>query len=191
MSATARRAANEPGLTIETTTPTIGSEVRGLDLAAPISEEVADKLRRVLAERQVLIFRDQPIDPEQHVAVARIFGNPDGAKTYFPLSDAHPLLEVIETRPGGTRYTTDQWHVDVSYLAEPPRGAVLHARVLPPSGGDTLWSSATAAYDALPSGLAAYLEGLTALHSIEKSAWPRIILAQENGEARYREIRAR
>lgn len=41
------------------------------------------------------------------------------------------------------------WHTDVTFSPTPPLGAVLAARLLPPSGGDTLWASATAAWRAL------------------------------------------
>ncbi|WP_428827928.1 TauD/TfdA dioxygenase family protein [Azonexus sp. IMCC34842] len=170
--------------------PNIGAIIHGLDLTKTQDETTRDQLRTALARFEVLFFRNQPIDATQHIEVAGIFGNPDGAKAYFPQSDANPLIEVIETKAGGPRYTTDQWHVDVSYLAAPPAGAVLHAQVLPESGGDTLWSSGRRVYAALDPGLAARLEGLSATHSIERSAWPEIIRSQENGEERFRQIRA-
>lgn len=170
--------------------PNIGAIIHGLDLTKPQDDATRVQLQAALAHFEVLFFRNQAIDAARHVEVARIFGNPDGAKAYFPKSDVNPLIEIIETKPDGPRYTTDQWHVDVSYLPIPPAGAVLHAQVLPESGGDTLWSSGRRVYEALDPGLAARLEGLTATHSIERSAWPQIIRSQESGEARYRQIRA-
>jgi len=67
---------------------------------------------------------------------------------------------------------------------------VLHAREMPASGGDTLWSSATRVYDALSPALQSYLEGLEAVHSFEHSGWPRYFLAQPDGEALYRKARS-
>jgi taurine dioxygenase len=172
-------------------TPNIGAEISGLDLANPIDQGTAEELRLALAHYDVLFLRGQHLSSVQQVEVAKIFGNPSREKTYFQASEAHELVELVETKPGGPRYTTAQWHVDTSYLASPPEGAVLAAQVLPEAGGDTIWASARKAYRALPGALATWLETLTALHSIDRSGWPDIFRSQPDGEARYREIRAK
>ena len=61
------------------------------------------------------------------------------------------------------------WHTDVTFLETPALGAVLAAKQLPPYGGDTLWASSTAAYEALSAPLRRLLDGLTATHDIGKS----------------------
>lgn len=175
-------------LQIEPYSPHIGAVVRNLDLSKPLNETTAAELSLALAHYQVLFFRDQQLTPAQQVEVARVFGQPEKAKAYFPRSAEHDLVEVIESRPDGPRYTTEQWHSDVSYLASPPAGAVLHAQVLPPSGGDTLWSSGHAVFESLPGGLAKDLERLTAIHSIEKSGWGAVLRAQPDGDRRYQQI---
>lgn len=175
-------------LQIEPYSPHIGAVIRNLDLSATLDETTAAELSLALAHYQVLFFRDQQLTPAQQVEVARVFGQPEKAKAYFPRSAEHDLVEVIESRPDGPRYTTEQWHSDVSYLASPPAGAVLHAQVLPPSGGDTLWSSGHAVFESLPSGLAKDLERLTAIHSIEKSGWGAVLRAQPDGDRRYQQI---
>ena len=53
--------------------PVIGSEVTGIDLNR-LDDELAEKLRDRLAERQVLVIRDQKLDRSTHKAVARLFG---------------------------------------------------------------------------------------------------------------------
>ena len=138
----------------------------------------------------MLFVRDQLLTPEQQVEVARIFGDPDKAKAFFPRLEGHGLVEVLESKPGGHRYGTDQWHTDITFSANPPTGTVLYAREVPPLGGDTLWASATRVYDALPPSLRTHLEGLEAVHSFEHSGWPRVFLAQPDGEALYRKARA-
>jgi len=174
---------------VEPYTPNIGAFIHGLDLAHPIDRTTAEELRHALLRHEVLFLRDQTLNAAQQVVVARVFGDPALAKAYFPRSTEQPLVEVIETKAGGPRYTTDQWHVDVSYLAVPPAGAVLHAQDLPPAGGDTLWASGRAAYRALARGLANYLEGLYSIHTLERSAWPDLLRAQTDGEQRYRAVR--
>jgi taurine dioxygenase len=172
-------------------TPNIGAEIHGLNLAQALDRETSDELRLALAHYDVLFLRGQQLTPAQQVDVARVFGNPSREKTYFPALESNELVELVETKAGGPRYTTDQWHVDTSYLAAPPAGAVLTSQVLPESGGDTLWASARKAYRALPAALAGWLETLTALHSIDRSGWPDIFRSQPGGEERYREIRAK
>ncbi|MDR3516537.1 MAG: TauD/TfdA family dioxygenase [Azospirillaceae bacterium] len=176
-------------LTLEPYTPNIGAIVHGVDLAAP-DPAVHAELRRALADYQVLFFRGQVLSPDQQVAAARIFGDPDKAKAYFPRHDDHPQIERIESRPGGNNHRTDRWHADITFSVNPPTGAVLYAREVPPAGGDTLWTSATRVYDALAPALQGYLEGLEARHSIEHSGWPQNFLARPDGEALYRRVRA-
>ncbi len=171
-------------------TPAIGALIHDIDLAAPLDETARQELRTALAHFDVLFFRQQKLDARQQVEIASIFGIADGGKAYFPTSAENPIVEVLETKPGGPRYTTDQWHQDLSYLADLPAGAVLQAVELPESGGDTIWASGRAVYRALDAGLAARLEGLTATHSIEHSGWPEVLRSQPDGEARYRKIRS-
>ncbi len=171
-------------------TPAIGAVIHGLNLAAPLDDITRAQLRTALDRYGVLFLRNQSISADIQVDIANIFGEADGAKAYFPTQPGNPLVEIIETRPDGPRYTTDQWHHDVSYLPRPPAGAVLYAVDLPETGGDTIWSSGRAVYQALEPGLAAYLEGLTATHSIDHSGWPEILRKQPGGEERYRRIRA-
>ena len=82
------------------------------------------------------------------------------------------------------------WHTDITFSGNPPTGTVLYSRIIPPSGGDTLWASGTAVYDSLPQHLRAYLETLEATHSFEHSGWPNYFAQLENGQELYRQARA-
>jgi taurine dioxygenase len=108
------------------------------------------ELQKALAEFQVLFFRKQKLSAAEQVAVARVFGDPDKAKAFFPRHEAQKFIEVLEARPGVNRYGTDQWHADITFAANPPTGTVLYSHIVPESGGDTVWASATAVYDSLP-----------------------------------------
>ena len=89
----------------------------------------------------------------------------------YPHVDGVPEITLIETRPDYLP-DNDNWHTDVTFIETPPFGAVLTPGVLPPSGGDTLWSSTVAAYLALSEPLRRLVDRLTAEHSFEKS-FPR------------------
>lgn len=178
-------------LAIEPYAPHLGAIVHHVDLARLQNEPLRAELRRALAEFQVLFFREQHLTPEQQIELARVFGDPDKAKAFFPRHSTHDLIELIEHQPASTRrYGTDQWHADITFAANPPTGTVLYAHAVPTIGGDTLWASATAVYDALPPSLKAYLDGLEAVHSFEHSGWPRYFLARPDGETLYRKARA-
>jgi taurine dioxygenase len=177
-------------LAVEPYTPNIGAVILDLDLNKIGSDALRAELRNALFEFQVLFFRKQTLTPEQQIEIARIFGDPDKAKAYFPRFQGQNLVEVIETKLLGHRYGVDQWHADISFSPNPPTGAVLYSQVIPPSGGDTLWSSATRVYDSLSPSLQAYLEELEAIHSFEHSGWPGYFEQIEKGEEGYRKARA-
>ena len=99
------------------------------------------------------------------------------------------VIEVLEAKPGGNRYGTDQWHTDITFVQNPPTGTVLYSHITPPHGGDTVWASGTAVYDSLPRSLQLYLEELEATHSFEHSGWPAYFEKLPNGEALYRKAR--
>jgi len=114
----------------------------------------------------VIFIRKQDLNSAQHVELARVFGTPIRKNIYLPSVDEFPEIEVIahneHTRSGGT----DNWHVDVSWQHEPPKATVLHIKQVPAGGGgDTIWASATAAYDLLDPDLARYFEKLTAVNT--------------------------
>lgn len=177
-------------LAIEPYTPNIGATVHDIDLAHLGDESLRAELRKALFEFQVLFFRKQTLTPEQQIELAKVFGDPDKAKAFFPRHDKHSVIEVLESKPSGHRYGTDQWHADITFSANPPTGTVLYSHVIPPAGGDTLWASATAVYDSLPKSLQAYLEELEAVHSFEHSGWPGYFEQLPDGDARYRQARA-
>jgi taurine dioxygenase len=81
---------------------------------------------------------------------------------------ALPQIMLIDTHPGFLP-DNDNWHTDVTFSQTPPMAGILAAKRLPGTGGDTLWSSSSAAYAALSVPLQEMLDGLTATHSVAKS----------------------
>ena len=79
-----------------------------------------------------------------------------------------PEIIVLDTSTANLP-DNDNWHTDVTFIQEPPMGALLSAKLLPPSGGDTLWASGVAAYEALSQPFQTMLAGLTAEHDMIKS----------------------
>ncbi|ASC06982.1 taurine dioxygenase [Acetobacter pasteurianus] len=147
--------------------PAIGAIVSGVNLAQSLTAKTESRLRELLLRHQVLFFRNQNITPRQQRNFAQRFGPLHQHPIYPTVADV-PEIIVLDTEQNDLKDNA-LWHTDVTFSQTPPLGAVLAARHLPPSGGDTLWASATAAYDALSDGMKLRLEHLTALHDFTHS----------------------
>lgn len=135
-------------------TPTIGGTIEGLHLSK-LNDEVASELRTALWKYGVLFAAEQHLDRNQHKALARVFSDELEHHTFGKTlaAEGHPEVLVIQKKPGtGQRITTDAWHHDVTGRLHPNVAAVLQADEVP-FGADTMWASASAAYDRLPFAL--------------------------------------
>jgi len=142
----------------------LGAELSGVDLAQPHSDETIAAIRSALVEHQVIFFRDQTLDAEQQLAFGRRFG-PLNIHPYVKGMAAHPeVMEIIKEPTDKTNFGGG-WHSDMSFLEAPSIGSILYAVQTPDFGGDTLFASQVAAFEALSPGLRATLEGLNAVHS--------------------------
>ncbi|MCB1842856.1 MAG: taurine dioxygenase [Halioglobus sp.] len=140
----------------------LGAEVHGIDLSQPLSEAQALELRRLLVEHEVIFFRDQDITPAQQRDLALRFG-PLQTHPAYATVDGFPEVTILESTPEKPT-KIEAWHSDMTFRAHPPMGTVLKSEIVPPRGGDTLWSSMTAAYAGLSQPMQAFLAGLTAVH---------------------------
>ncbi|MFM8753992.1 MAG: TauD/TfdA dioxygenase family protein [Phenylobacterium sp.] len=151
-------------LTIRRVAGALGAEISGVDLSQDLPDEVIAGIRAALVEHQVIFFRDQRLTPERQVAFGRRFG-PLNIHPYVKGMESHPeVMEVIKEPADKTNFGGG-WHSDMSFLERPAIGSILYAVELPDWGGDTLFSSQVAAYEALSPGMKATLEGLRAVHS--------------------------
>jgi taurine dioxygenase len=155
-------------ITVDKLTPIIGAEIGGVDLSQPLGNHTLDELHRAQAENLVIFFRDQHLSPEQHLAFGRQFGELH-IHPAAPSMPGHPELMVIHADETSPRANGEGWHTDVSCDLEPPMGSILYIKTCPPHGGDTLFASMYAAYDALSERMKTYLAGLTAIHDGEES----------------------
>lgn len=160
-------------------TCSIGAEVHGADLAEIAhDEERFDELKALLLDHKVLFFRDQGMSRDDHVALARRFGD---------LED-HPVVGSDPDHPGLVRIYKDvsspperfenAYHCDATWRENPPMGAVLRCVEGPPVGGDTIWVDMARAYDRLPEPVKDRIVGLRARHSIEATFGARMPIEQ-------------
>ena len=145
----------------------LGARISGIDLSRDLESSEIDRLGELLLEHQVLFFRDQPITPEPQARFAARFGSLHVHPIYPELPEL-PEIMLIDTHADFLP-DNDNWHTDVTFSPTPPLAGILAAKRLPSIGGDTLWSSNLAAYEALSEPIKRLLEGLTAEHSVVKS----------------------
>src|SRR5215218_7690111 len=155
-------------IAVDKLTPIIGAEIDGIDLSKPLSNRQQDELHRALAENSVIFFRDQHITPDQHLAFGRLFGDLH-VHPAAPHEPGKPELMIIHADKESPRANGEGWHTDVRCDLEPPMGSILYIKTCPPKGGDTLFASMYAAYEALSDRMKAYLDGLRALHDGEEN----------------------
>ncbi|QJP07612.1 taurine dioxygenase [Pseudomonas multiresinivorans] len=154
-------------LTIEPISPALGAVVSGVRLADPLDDAAQRQIEQALLDHHVLFFRDQPLTPSQQANFAARFGDLH-IHPIYPSSPEQREVIVLDTAVTDVRDNAI-WHTDVTFLETPALGAVLAAKQLPPYGGDTLWASGIAAFEALSKPLQQLLDGLTATHDISKS----------------------
>ncbi|MBV9561622.1 MAG: TauD/TfdA family dioxygenase [Bradyrhizobium sp.] len=151
-------------ITVEPLSPFVGAEIGNVDLSSELSDAVAEEIARAFREHGVVFFRDQVLTPEQHIALARRFGTIE-INRFFKTVDGYPEIAEVRKEADQKSNIGGSWHTDHSYDQAPAKASLLYAREVPPVGGDTLFSSMVAAYDALSPGLKATLERLKAVHS--------------------------
>lgn len=146
----------------------LGARLTGLDLTQPISADLAAQLRAAWLEHGVIFLPNQPLSPAQFLAFARAFGEP---VEYPFVKGIEGFPEIIEIKKlehervnfGGV------WHSDTTYLEVPPMGTMLLSKQIPPYGGDTMFASQVAAYEALSPTMKRLLEGLKGISNSAKA----------------------
>ena len=149
---------------VEKLTPHVGAEIRGVDLTRPLSDQQFQDVHAALMDNLVVFFRDQELTVEQHVALGRRFGELTVHPASRDSAEGHPVVMVIKADESSRFVAGEHWHSDVSCSEEPPMGSILHLHQVPAVGGDTLFASMYAAYEAISEPIRRMLDGLTAIH---------------------------
>lgn len=152
----------------------LGVAVTGADLSGPVDAADLAAMKRALADRLVMVVRDQKLNPEQYLAAVRLFGETMPQHLSDMLMADHPEIAVLDSRktiagpdgrlaPVGSR----AWHTDHTNHARPPKITALYAVALPKSGGDTGFANMQSAYAALPEAMRKELARLRTVNKIE------------------------
>ncbi|MGY3116544.1 alpha-ketoglutarate-dependent taurine dioxygenase [Bradyrhizobium sp. S3.14.4] len=141
----------------------LGAEIRNIKLSGDLSDETISAINQVLLEHKVIFFRDQGhLDDAEQERFAIRLGRLVPRPTVGAIKGTSSILELNWGRGGGR---ADQWHTDVTFVDAYPKISVLRGVVIPPYGGDTVWSNTAAAYLDLPAPLRKLADELWAVHS--------------------------
>ena len=143
----------------------LGAEIVGLDLAQPLDDATFGAVHRAHLDHMVLVFRDQRLSPEQHIAFSRRFGDLSGHVYDQFLLPGHPEILRVSNKQRdngafvGLPNAGRRWHSDLAYTETPSLGSLLYALEIPPHGGDTLFNNMYLAYETLPDATKTRLAG--------------------------------
>jgi taurine dioxygenase len=167
----------------------LGARVEGVDLAAGLSDDGAEEIRRALLDHQVLVFPGQRLTSDQQRDFARIFGEPQPYPVAKLFGDNETVIvidnQLIAPPSDDDEQTNaylsddDAWHTDYTFNREIPSVGTLRAEVVPELGGDTVWASTSAAYEALSPVMQGMLADLSAVH------WSGPLFARNFGLDRF------
>jgi alpha-ketoglutarate-dependent 2,4-dichlorophenoxyacetate dioxygenase len=166
--------------------PTLGAEVRGVDLTRPVMPEVFAEIDAAFNRYGILVFPEQAVTDEQQLSFSRLFGplevNPNYAGSKMRLRpdvadisnlDAEGRVLARDDRRNLFNIGNQLWHTDSSFKQIPAKCSLLSARELPSSGpmggGETEFADLRAAWEALPDVRKRELQGLAVEHSIFRS----------------------
>lgn len=168
---------------VTTLTPTIGAVVEGVDLSKPLDAEQFEEIHQALLKHQVIFFEDQHITPVQHRDFAARFGALHTHPLYPGVPEAPELFILDNHKDNPT--DNDSWHTDVTFIQTPPMASILYAKLLPPEGGDTIWSNMRAAYEALSPPFRQFLSSLDGVHDFARGFPQRGIVAEGAGAEKH------
>ncbi|CAK9885933.1 MAG: Alpha-ketoglutarate-dependent taurine dioxygenase [Candidatus Erwinia impunctatus] len=172
-------------ITIAPLSPQLGAEISGVNLDKGVSDNQFEQIYHALFQHQVLFFRKQAITPEHQRDFALRFGELHIHPVY-PHAEGVDEIIVLDTHDNNPP-DNDNWHTDVTFIITPPAIALLAAKQLPDTGGDTLWASGIAAYQALSTPMKTLLSGLEAEHDFRKSFPEYKHTDSESAHQRWRE----
>lgn len=156
-----------------------GASITGIDLSGALPERTIAELLHAWYGYHVLAFPDQPMSHADLERFTQYFGAFGEDPYIAPIADHPHVLEVRRNADEETSVFGSAWHSDWSFLPTPPAATILHAKVIPPQGGDTLFADGEAAYAALPADLKAAIRGRFGIHSAAGPYSPEGFYANE------------
>lgn len=167
---------------------TLGVEVTGFSLSQTLEPEKILAVQAALADHGLVCFPDQPLTHDELEAFSLQIG-PFGENPFVEAMPGRPnLVEVRRDPEEKVTVFGGGWHSDWSFQATPPAATILHSKITPPIGGDTLFADTARAYDSLSPQFQKQLSELRALHSAAGPYGRDGYFAKESGRTGMRII---
>ena len=142
-----------------------GARIDGIQDVSAMSPEQLIEVKQAFALHSVICFPDQPLSLQQQEDFTRQFGA-FGVDPYIVPMEQHPNILELRREPDEKAPNFGAgWHSDWSFQPEPPAVTILHSKVTPPIGGDTLFCDCYRAYEDLSPVFQTFLDTLTAAHT--------------------------
>ena len=167
----------------------LGAEVTGVDLSKPLDADTVAAIRSAWLDHLVLAFPDQPMSHDDLERFTRYFGDFGEDPFIAPLPDRPHIIEVKRGAEEKASVFAAAWHSDWSFQETPPAATILHSKIIPPVGGDTLFCNQYAAYETLKDDTKARIENLEAVHSAGLAYAPDGVYGENDGPDRSMTIR--
>ena len=157
----------------------LGAEICDVDLSGSVSDDTLGDILKAWYEL-VLVFPDQHLTNEQHIAFSRRLGPLEiHPSRKYVLKDYPEILLLTNRKDAAGNYISlrdggSVWHSDHSYMAHPSLGSLLYAIDVPRDGGDTEWANMYMAYESLPQRLKDRAASLKAVHQFDQEENPRL-----------------
>ena len=165
-------------ITVKSRHPALGAEIRGVDMRRPMDPETFKAVHDAWMKHLVVVFPDQPVTDQEHVAFTRHFGDPeifhqtslhlrsDRVREIFLVSNVDENDRLMTpAEPSQKQLSSSrQWHTDSSYRTKPSVGSLLHGIEISRTGGITQFINMYMVYDELPESLRRQVEGRKARH---------------------------
>lgn len=176
-------------ITVRPNASGFGAEITGLDISQTLPPATLAAVKQAWADHAVVWFPDQPLTHDQLEAFTLQIG-PFGHDPFIAPMEGRPhILELRREPDEKARNFGAGWHSDWSFQEEPPAATLLHSKVTPPVGGDTLYADCTRAYDALSDVMKRMLDGLVAIHSAALPYGTKGLFAQEQAQQNDRTMK--
>jgi len=144
-----------------------GAVISGVDLKT-LNTDTVQQIRSLWLRHQVVAFPDQLMNLDQLAAFTRLIGDFGNDPYVAPVREHPHVLEIRREPDEAAAPFGAAWHSDWSFQTAPPAATILHASIVPPIGGDTLYADGCAAFEALASSERSELRSMTALHSARR-----------------------
>ena len=168
---------------VEKSNSVLGATISGFDLSKPFLDDEVANFVQVLSENEVVFIEDENISHEDHKRLAAYFGTLQTHPAY-PTVEGFPEITILENDKENPS-KIEEWHTDMTFKATPPLGSILIGRIIPETGGDTLFASLSAAFSDLDQDMQHKLENLNAIHNFEHGF--KESLAEKGGRERLAE----